>query len=83
MARCKFRTCYINLTEGEHAAQAYLKEHEPKWVIDHSLTTEHAMVCVNPETKEIRMGMRGTTNAGEDMSTNILWRAYTVINKLQ
>ena len=65
------KASYINLTEGEHAAQAYLKEHEPKWVIDHSLTTEHAMVCVNPETKEIRMGMRGTTNAGEDMSTNI------------
>ena len=59
------KASYINLTEGEHAAQAYLNEHEPNWVIDHSLTTEHAMVCVNPETKEIRMGMRGTQNFGE------------------
>ena len=66
------KASYINLTEGEHAAQAYLTEHEPNWVIDHSLTTEHAIVCVNSETNEIRMGMRGTQNAGEDMHTNFL-----------
>ena len=33
------KASYINLTEGEHAAQAYLKEHEPKWVIGGTLLT--------------------------------------------
>ena len=64
------KVSYINLTEGQHAAQAYANEHLPGFEIDWQLTDEHGALFRNKASGELVLAYRGTQH-GADWDTNL------------
>jgi hypothetical protein len=63
------KVSYINLTEGQNAANAYANEQLKNWKLDTSLSDEHTSVFVSKEGK-VAIAYRGT-QAARDWKTNI------------
>ena len=65
------RASYINLRDGPHAAQKYVRQHLKGYTLDTTLTDEHSAVFVDNQGK-VRVAYRGTQHGltGEDWKTN-------------
>ena len=64
------KASYINLREGQHASQAYARDHIKGWKLDTQLSDEHGSVFQHERTGELRVAYRGT-QAGRDWETNL------------
>ena len=64
------KASYINLTEGQHAAQLYTTKNIPGYVLDTELLNEHGAVFHNPQTNDLRLAYRGT-QTNFDWTTNL------------
>ena len=78
------KVSYINLREGQHAAQKYARLHLPNWKLDTALTDEHTAVFVDSNGK-VRVAFRGTQHGltGQDWRTNAALARGVDSNQLQ